>query len=88
MTKKVMVSFPEAFLDEVDRVAKEEYRSRSELIREALRTYMRTRGQAVNRGGRPRVQGAVESMHALAQVAPGAGEDSAEDVRYWRDRRR
>ncbi|MGH9399818.1 MAG: CopG family ribbon-helix-helix protein [Thermoanaerobaculia bacterium] len=34
---KVMVSFPEEFLKRVDRQAKAQNRSRSELIREALR---------------------------------------------------
>ena len=37
MTRKVMVSFPDQFLEEVDRMAEEELRRRSELIREALR---------------------------------------------------
>ena len=40
MTAKVMVSFPKEFLAEVDRVAREEHRSRSELVREALRLYI------------------------------------------------
>ena len=31
---------PERFLDEIDKVAGNENRTRSELIREALRTYM------------------------------------------------
>ena len=39
MANKILVSLPEKFLEEVDRVAAEEHRSRSELIREALRTY-------------------------------------------------
>ena len=43
MTTKVTVSFPDEFLAEVDRVAAEEQRSRSELLREAMRLYMRTR---------------------------------------------
>jgi uncharacterized protein (DUF433 family)/predicted transcriptional regulator len=43
MANKVLVSLPEKFLEEVDRVAAKEHRSRSELIREALRTYMETR---------------------------------------------
>jgi metal-responsive CopG/Arc/MetJ family transcriptional regulator len=37
MATKAMVSFLDEFLAEVDRVAREEHRSRSELIREALR---------------------------------------------------
>lgn len=43
MTNKILVSFPEKFLENVDRVAAEEHRSRSELIREALRSYLETR---------------------------------------------
>jgi CopG family transcriptional regulator/antitoxin EndoAI len=43
MTSKILVSIPKKFLEDVDRVAAEEHRSRSELIREALRAYMETR---------------------------------------------
>ena len=37
---RVLISMPEKFLDEIDAVADAENRTRSELIREALRTYM------------------------------------------------
>lgn len=37
---RVLISMPEKFLDEIDTVANSENRTRSELIREALRTYM------------------------------------------------
>lgn len=37
---RVLISMPERFLDEIDTVAEGENRSRSELIREALRTYI------------------------------------------------
>lgn len=40
MANKILVSLPEKFLEDVDRVAAEEHRSRSELIREALRGYL------------------------------------------------
>lgn len=42
MTKsiKVLISLPEKFLGEIDQLAEKEQRSRSELIREALRRYM------------------------------------------------
>lgn len=43
MTNKILVSLPKEFLEDVDRVAEEERRSRSELIREALRVYLETR---------------------------------------------
>ena len=38
---KILVTMPDAFLDKVDLIANDEQRSRSELIREALRSYMR-----------------------------------------------
>lgn len=37
---RVLISMPEKFLSEIDSVAGNENRSRSELIREALRTYI------------------------------------------------
>lgn len=37
---RVLISMPEKFLDEIDGVAEGENRSRSELIREALRSYI------------------------------------------------
>ena len=37
---RVLISMPEDFLDKIDQVAEGENRTRSELIREALRTYM------------------------------------------------
>jgi uncharacterized protein (DUF433 family) len=43
MANKILVSLPEKFLEEVDKVAAEEHRSRSELIREALRAYIDVR---------------------------------------------
>ncbi len=38
---KVLISMPEEFLGKIDQVAEGENRSRSELIREALRSYIR-----------------------------------------------
>ena len=37
---RVLISMPENFLEKIDEVASDENRSRSELIREALRTYI------------------------------------------------
>lgn len=47
---RVLISMPEDFLSRIDQVAEGENRTRSELIREALRTYMyksRTRATAM-----------------------------------------
>ena len=37
---RVLISMPEQFLNKIDGIADNENRSRSELIREALRTYI------------------------------------------------
>jgi len=37
---RVLISMPDVFLGQIDGVAEEEQRTRSELIREALRTYV------------------------------------------------
>ncbi|MSP13554.1 MAG: ribbon-helix-helix protein, CopG family [Chloroflexi bacterium] len=87
MTIKVMVSFPEAFLEEIDRVAHEENRSRSELLREAMRLYMEFRAHKKVPGDDPLIQKAVAVQDALARLAPGTGEDSTEEIRRWRESR-
>ena len=38
---KVLLSIPDKFLNQIDELAVNEQRTRSELIREALRTYMK-----------------------------------------------
>jgi len=87
MSAKVMVSFPEEFLEQVDRIAREEHRSRSELLREAMRLYIEMRRGERRPGDDPRVRAAVATQDALARLAPGSGEDSAADVRRWREAR-
>lgn len=42
---KVLVTMPDKFLESIDKIADVEQRSRSELIREALRTYLRRNSQ-------------------------------------------
>lgn len=40
MPKKVLIALPPAMLEQVDAVAQNEHRTRSDLIREALRRYL------------------------------------------------
>jgi metal-responsive CopG/Arc/MetJ family transcriptional regulator len=40
---KVLISMREEFLEQIDEIAESEQRTRSELIRQALRVYMRRR---------------------------------------------
>ena len=55
---KILVTMPDDFLSRIDKIAGSEQRTRSELIREALRTYMR-RTVAMN------PQKAAENANAL-----------------------
>ncbi len=41
---KILISMPDKFLESIDKIATDEQRTRSELIREALRNYLRTAG--------------------------------------------
>lgn len=41
---RILVSMPDDFLKSIDKIANVEQRTRSELIREALRSYMRRSG--------------------------------------------
>lgn len=83
---KVMISLPRPFLAEVDRIAHQERRSRSELLRTAMRLYIEMRRPQVP-GRDPRVRAAVARQDALARRFSGVGEDSSEEIRHWRDAR-
>ena len=87
MTTRVMVSFPEAFLAEVDQIAQEEQRSRSELLREAMRVYIEVRRKKIRPGDDPEVRAAVSAQDAFSREAPGTGQDSTLDIRRWRQAR-
>ncbi len=82
MTVKVMVSFPDRFLLEVDQIAQVEHRSRSELLREAARLYIELRHSGLNK---PHLQQAIAAQDALARLSPGVGEDSTATIRRGRD---
>lgn len=47
-TKVINISLPEGLLQEVDRLARVEKRTRSELFREAVRRYLEAKGQALS----------------------------------------
>lgn len=85
---KVLVSIPGEFLAEIDRLASEESRSRSELLREAARLYLQTHRTSKRPADDPRVQRAIAVQNALSYVAPGTGEDSTAEIRRWREARR
>jgi metal-responsive CopG/Arc/MetJ family transcriptional regulator len=78
---KVMISLPEPFLKKVDRAARAQGRSRSELIREALRHLLDE-----GRGGRRSWKGALAPLMALEQQWVGQW-NSSDIVRYYRETR-
>ena len=88
MSAKVMISLPEPFLEEIDRRAKAEHRSRSEFLREAVRFYLRAQEGRLPPGQRPEVQRAVAIQDQLSEAMKDSEVDSVEVLRYWREQRR
>ena len=62
---KVMISLPERFLSEVDKAARAEHRTRSDLIRQALREYLSGEKRSRKPIENPRVQEAFETLRSL-----------------------
>ena len=86
-TKRVMISMPQEFLAEIDRVAEEERRTRSELLREAARFYIQAHQTQHRPIDDPRVRWAVDVQDELARMdklIPGW--DSTAEIRRWRER--
>ena len=85
-SKKILFSLPEELLGEIDAVAAEEHRSRSELIREAARRYIAERPGSRRPIDDPGVREAVRSMDLIAEKTRGK-RDAAQVVRDMRDSR-
>jgi CopG family transcriptional regulator/antitoxin EndoAI len=81
---KVMLSFPNEFLSEIDEVAKSEHRTRSELIREALREYFRKSKGYKRPIDSPQVKEAFESLRSIKWKGRF---DSAKIIRKMRNSR-
>ena len=81
---KVMISLPEEFLSEVDKAVRSEHRTRSDLIREALREYLHGENRSRKPIENPRVREAFETLRSLTWKKKF---DSTEIVRRIRDSR-
>ncbi len=81
---KVMISLPERFLSEVDKAAQAEHRTRSDLIREALREYLRGEKRSKKPIENPRVKEAFEILRSLTWKEKF---DSTKVIRGMRDSR-
>ena len=62
MPKKVLVALPPGLLEQIDFVAQVEHRTRSDLIREALRRYI----DGFKRGQSPRMSVSTVGAHQVA----------------------
>ena len=81
---KIMISIPDPFLSEIDKTAKDEHRSRSELIRNALRIYL-SKGKEYKRPiDNPAVKEAFEHLRSLRWKGRW---NSTELIRKMRDGR-
>ncbi len=76
----------EEFLDEIDKAAKEENRSRSEFLREAVRLYLSIKKSNATRGQNPIVQKAIAIQDMLAKQDKALDWDATSKIRKWRDR--
>jgi len=85
-SKKILFSLPKELLAEIDNVAAEEHRSRSELIREATRRYISERPGRPRPMDDPGVREAVSSMDRIAKKMH-ADSDAAQAVRDMRETR-
>lgn len=81
---KVMISLPDEFLLEIDDIAKTEHRTRSELIREALRHYTEGERGYTKPSDNPVVK---DALAGLRSVRWKGRFDSTKIIRKMRDSR-
>jgi len=81
---KTMISIPDEFLALIDEIAAGEQRSRSALIREALREYIRKGHGPVRPIDKPEVRKALKGLRSMQWTDRF---DSTAAVRRMRDRR-
>lgn len=82
---KVILTVPDEFLKEIDREAKIEHRSRSELIREALREYLSS-STGVEYGKKQKIKQAVQQMDEARKRSRGNKVKGSEIIHQWRYR--
>lgn len=85
-SKKILFSLPVELLAEIDSVAAEEHRSRSELIREATRRYITDRPERRRPMDDPGVREAIRSMDRIARKMH-CDSDAGHAVRDMRESR-
>ena len=81
---KIMISVPEEMLSELDHKAREDHRSRSEFIREAVRHFLEFSKAPDVPGRNQRIREAVSVQDALAKEDSSKDWNGAEEIRKWR----
>ena len=81
---KIMISVPEEMLSELDHKAREDHRSRSEFIREAVRHFLELKKAPDVPGRNQRIREAVSVQDALAKEDSSKDWNGTEEIRKWR----
>ncbi|TGL55420.1 ribbon-helix-helix protein, CopG family [Leptospira ognonensis] len=79
MNQTVNISFEKALLKEIDKIAKKEHRSRSELIREAARSYIEKKSRWET------IFSFAEKTTSISKISE---EDIFEEIKKVRSRRK
>jgi len=86
-SSKIMISVPEEILREIDNEARQEHRSRSEFIREAVRLFLEVKKSKTIPGRISRIQTAVALQDSLAGLDSVPNWNGTEEIRKWRESR-
>lgn len=81
---RIIITIPDPLLKEVDQEAKQEHRSRAELVRDALRVYLARR--KVEEQEEARRRRAAKLMDELRKETIGRGVKASEVIKQWRYR--
>jgi metal-responsive CopG/Arc/MetJ family transcriptional regulator len=82
---KIMVSIPEEMLSELDQTAKEDHRSRSEFIREAVRLFLQVRKSRSVPNQDSRIRKAIAVQDTLAASDTAKEWNGTYEIRKWRE---
>jgi len=82
---KIMVSIPEEMLSELDQTAKEDHRSRSEFIREAVRLFLQVRKSRFVPNQDSRIRKAIAVQDTLAASDTAKEWNGTHEIRRWRE---
>ena len=83
---RIMVSLPDGFLRVIDKEAKKEHRSRSELLREAVRSFLGERETFTSLKEDPDVKLALKIQNEARRKFCNLKVDSSQIIRHFREK--